>query len=119
MNSTLDKEDNFLKHKIQHYSKSKLFINNTTYTSSIILNENTDIIPWNISNSPDITIAIIKKIPKADILIIGTGITHSIIDLKIIAQSKISIEYMKTSAACSTYTLLAQEGRSVVAALIV
>ena len=51
--------------------------------------------------------------------IIGTGAKHRQLDLTILAKSRINAEIMSTKSACQTYTILAQEQRSVIAALII
>ena len=118
--SYLEKENSQLRHNIKKYSNHSIIINNQTYTDSILFSETQDIIAWTIKNYTEITIETIKNIPIPEngLLLIGTGDMHHIIDLNLIAKTNLNIECMNTKSACSTYTLLANENRPVVCALI-
>jgi uncharacterized protein len=120
MESQLIQDQNEITNKISYYQPGKIIINNQTFTESIIISETTPIKKWDISNIADISkkdIIFLKQ--QGCILIIGTGAAHIHLDLAILAKSGITAEIMSTKAACQTYTILAQEQRSVIAALII
>lgn len=120
MNSELIQEISDLKHQIQSYDCGKIIINQQAYTTPVYFSEDTEVKHWPIPNLQSLTLAALQSIcfDSDHILIIGTGQEHQTIDLQLIAKSNLSIEYMRTQAACHTYTLLAQEKRPVIAALI-
>jgi uncharacterized protein len=59
---------------------------------------------------------------KPDVILLGTGARQVFPDAIVLAESLragVGLEVMDTRAACRTYNVLVQEGRSVAAALIV
>ena len=121
MKSQLIQEQLEIKHNINSYKTKEIVINNKTIDYSIILTETSPIQSWDVTNISQITINHLQQIAKNNqnhIIIIGTGQHYQYLDLKLIAESKLNIEIMSTKSACHTYTILAQEQRLVVAALI-
>ena len=58
---------------------------------------------------------------KAEIVLLGTGATQQFPGVNVLrefARARIGIEAMDSAAACRTYNILADEGRSVVAAVL-
>ena len=108
---------------ITGYKPGCVFINNEPYTQSIIVNPETLISPWDVSQPSDLneaTLATIFKDPP-EIAILGTGDALVLPEPKIIAlfaQHRIGLEFMNTSAACRTYGVLIAEGRKATAAII-
>jgi uncharacterized protein len=108
---------------ITGYKPGCVFINNEPYTQSIIVNPETLISPWDVSQPSDLneaTLAAIFKDPP-EIVILGTGDALVLPEPKIIAlfaQHRIGLEFMNTSAACRTYGVLIAEGRKATAAII-
>lgn len=120
MESQFTKDDFEIKHKISNYQVGKITINNTIYTHSLILTETKEIQKWSISNTSEINEKSLNLLYLKDsILIIGTGPKHKQLDLAILAKAGINAEIMSTKSACQTYTILAQEQRPVIAALII
>jgi uncharacterized protein len=59
---------------------------------------------------------------KPELVIFGSGLRQKFIHpslYKSLIQNHIGLETMNTAAACRTYNILAQEGRHVVAALLI
>ena len=120
MESQFTKDDFEIKHNISNYQEGKITINNTIYKHSLILTETQEIKKWDITNISEINEKVLDFLYLKDfILIIGTGAKHRQLDLTILAKSGVNAEIMSTKSACQTYTILAQEQRSVIAALII
>lgn len=109
-----------LKHQIQHYRPGEIVVNQKSYTQPIILKETESLKFWNITSIETLSLKDLHALSTdtEDLIIIGTGQMHQQIDLSIRAQCKNTIETMHTRAACQTYTVLAQEQRHVLVALI-
>jgi uncharacterized protein len=108
---------------ITGYKPGCVFINNEPHEKSIIVNPETLISPWDvtdISGLNETTLEAIFKDPP-EIVILGTGEFLVLPEPKIIAlfaQHRIGLEFMNTSAACRTYGILIAEGRKATAAII-
>lgn len=109
-----------LEHHIQHYRPGEIIINQKRYTQPIILKELEPLKLWNITSIEALSLEDLNALTAntEDLIIIGTGQMHQHIDLSKLAQCKNPIESMQTRAACQTYTILAQEQRPVLVALI-
>ena len=122
MQSKLIQETFNLKHNINNYKSGLITINNNTYNHPIIFAENFTIEKWCINPNAAITIESLSRLKELNdqyLIILGTGSKYKQISLEIIAKLNLSIEVMATKSACHTYTILAQEQRPVLAALIV
>ncbi len=108
---------------ITGYKPDCVLINNQPYKQSIIVNPETLISPWEVTEVSDlneITLATILE-DQPEIVILGTGDSLVLPEPKIIAlfaQHGIGLEFMNTSAACRTYGILIAEGRKATAAII-
>ena len=109
---------------IRAYDAESVTINETLYTSSIILSPYKLITDWKPKSLEDLKpeyFQIVLSL-KPEVVILGTGKKLIFPDKKKLAsllQKRIGIESMDTGAACRTYTALISEGRKIVAALII
>lgn len=83
------------------------------------------VIRWEVASAQEINIDslahVITSKDKIEILLIGTGASHSQLDMRLkqeLKQHGISMDIMSTGAACRTYNILLSEERRVAAALI-
>lgn len=108
---------------ITGYKPGCVIVNNEPYHQSIIVNPETLISPWEVTDIKDLnetTLATILE-DQPEIVILGTGETLVLPEPKIIAlfaQHGIGLEFMNTSAACRTHGILIAEGRKATAAII-
>ena len=109
---------------IQSYEPGQLTIGHKKYSNSVVFSFTTLPIAWRPQTADTITQMDINALAQhqVDIILIGTGSHHQRLpdalftDLR---QSNIGIEVMSTAAACRTFTLLAADQRSVLAAVII
>lgn len=102
-------------------------VNGQRYSQSLIVTP-TSAQPWDVIGPSALNDAAFAKIDGQgfDVVLLGTGRTFVMPDLKILKAWKgtfaargVGLEVMDTSAACRTYNILCDEGRQVVAAVIV
>jgi uncharacterized protein len=96
------------------YEIGTIWVNQVPYSHSIILSPQ-QVEPWDGN---------FEKLLKDNIelVLIGTGADAKLImpeQLIIFYEKNIGVEVMNTQAACRTYNLLANEGRQVIAGLLV
>ena len=108
--------------RIHSYSAGTIVIEETTYSSSLILSSDTIIDDWqpdDISQlSPDDLDQIIDLEPELVLLGTGTRLLFPGHEITMAFYSKnIGIEVMDTGAACRAFNFLTADGRKVVAAL--
>ena len=112
------------KYQIRAYDPGAITINETVYRSSLIISPNeliTNWVPESLAALTDEHFAPILAL-QPEIVIIGTGLHFTMPPPQQLAPlylEKYGVECMDTGAACRTYTVLASEGRNVVAALII
>jgi uncharacterized protein len=119
---TLD--DNQAAYQIRAYRPGFIQINETVYTSSIVISSNQIITDWRPQALGELTQTDLQIIIplKPTILLLGTGETLLFPALELygdLINLGIGVEIMDTSAACRTYNVLTAEDRNVVAALII
>lgn len=110
---------------IRSYQHGEIIIGTQGYTHNIIVTSQ-GVVKWPISSietlqSEDFS-SVFDMPFRTELVILGTGLklvfptaeqTHSLID------AQIGFEAMDTAAACRTYNILADDGRNVVACLLV
>ena len=108
---------------IHGFDEKTIEINQTRHTSSLIITPNKLIADWPVRSCADLTQAVFSELlelaPK--ILLLGTGTNIEFPDQAVripLYEAGIGLEVMDTHAACRTYNILANEGRTVVAALM-
>ena len=140
MSSTLQPELNNGQYSITGYGNGFIEINRKKWHQSCIVSTSSDPILWEPAFIKDITessLSIIKHL-KPEIIILGTGKSHSFLPPNLICfkleeedmittflsapnnkSTSLNIECMNTAAACRTFNILASENRKVVAAILV
>lgn len=109
---------------IRAYDAVSVTINETLYTSSVIISPYKFIANWEPKSLEDLKpeyFQIVLSL-QPEVVILGTGKKFIFPDkekLTPLLQKRIGIESMDTGAACRTYTALMSEGRKIVAALII
>lgn len=111
-------------YQIQSIAFGKIRINEETYVHSLIISPNKLIPDWKPTSVESITDddLLLLLVDNPDIILLGTGEKSTILPAKklaILLEKQYHIECMNTAAACRTYTILAAEGRKVVAGLII
>jgi len=110
-------------YKLSGYESEKIIVNNTEYKHSIVVSNNTFVTNWEPQQAKKITSNDIELLITLDpeIIIIGTGMKHHFIDeaiLEVAFNKNIPVEMMSSSKACMLYTILIQEQKYVVAAIM-
>lgn len=120
LNMLLSEQQMTAPYQINAYEPGILVINNETYTTSVLVSH-TSIAPWSATAVEKLTLADFENLAEQgyEILLIGTGETQIFHHPKLLAELPIGYEVMTTLAACRTFNLLANEGRAVVAGLLV
>jgi uncharacterized protein len=121
------------------YGPHFIEVNKVSYKSSCIISTETEPIPWEPSNAEEITQENVKILFKnrPDVVLIGTGKVQIFLKESIVlikeenngnptafldgqtSSNKACADCMSTHAACRTFNLLAAEGRTVVAGLLI
>ena len=109
---------------IRAYDAESVTINETIYTSSVIVSPYKLIAGWEPKSLKDLKPEYFQTVLslKPEVVILGTGkkfIFPAKEKLIPLLQNGIGIESMDTGAACRTYAALMSEGRKIVAALII
>jgi len=110
-------------YQIQSVTFDGIKINNVIYSNSLIISPDKLIPNWKpitIDTLTDDDLLLFLAF-KPEIILLGTGERSIILPAKKLAcllEKQFHIECMNTAAACRTYTILASEGRKVVAGLI-
>lgn len=120
----LTEDVGFGSYQIQAYDAKSVTINETLYTSSVIVSPFKLITDWEPKSLEELKsehFQIVLSL-NPEVVIFGTGkkfIFPVQEKLRLLFQKRIGIESMDTGAACRTYAALISEGRKIVAALII
>lgn len=115
--------DRFDVQSISGYGPGWVGVDGEKITSSVILSSKGQRIPWQAQRFEDLGAAHFAQLAQveAEVVIFGSGsrirFPHAAW-LRPLVDRRIGIETMDTAAACRTYNILAQEGRSVAVALL-
>ena len=109
---------------IRAYTENSVTINEKTFTHSIIVQAHQLEPAWQPQSIDEIDSAAIRELAKLDteIILLGTGQQQRFPDRRLFVplyDRNIGIEVMDTPAACRTYNILLEEGRTVTAALLI
>ncbi|OGT43611.1 MAG: hypothetical protein A3F13_06625 [Gammaproteobacteria bacterium RIFCSPHIGHO2_12_FULL_40_19] len=110
--------------QINAISSGKIGINKESYTHSLIIAPHKLITNWKPTTVGAITDddLLMLLVDHPEIILLGTGERSIILPAKklaVLLEKQHHIECMNTASACRTYTILAAEGRKVVAGLII
>ncbi len=104
---------------IQSYGPGGFRIGNADYATSVLVTL-TATFPWNGELTLEALAPILESGP-IDILLLGTGARHEMLDpaLRRVLRERVNgIDTMDTGAACRTFNVLLGEGRLAAAALV-
>ncbi len=109
--------------RIDRYESGEIFLNQKSYKNSVLIHKDF-MEAWSIQSFDQVTLEILKNLNQRnpEVILIGTGdqiILPSRELLNFAQVAQIGLEIMPTRQACRTYNLMAQDGRNVLAALIV
>jgi uncharacterized protein len=110
-------------YQIKSYTATSITVNEQTFTHPILIMPNY-LAPWPIHHIHALTTDSLLELAKLapSVILLGTGPTIAMPAPAICAALGplgIGLEIMSTPAACRTYTVLASEGRKVLAALLI
>ena len=108
---------------VRSYDASGITVNETRYTTSIILSADRVTVDWSVTRVSDFDESSCQPILEhdADIVLLGTGSELRWVEPRLIAwfaSRGMGLEVMDTMAACRTFNILAAEQRRVCAALM-
>ena len=108
---------------ITHYDPDRLRINAEFFTSSVLVPWVGTPVPWDAKSTDELTPAHFEAVLalQPEVVIFGSGPRMKFVSpalYRALIDRRIGIETMDSGAACRTYTVLANEGRRVVAAIL-
>jgi uncharacterized protein len=115
--------DKFDVQSISGYGPGWIGVDGEKITRSVIISSSGERIDWPLERFEDLGAAHFAQLAlvQADVVIFGSGSRIRFPDaawLTPLIARRIGVETMDTAAACRTYNILAQEGRSVAVALL-
>ncbi|MCP5283847.1 MAG: Mth938-like domain-containing protein [Burkholderiaceae bacterium] len=109
---------------LTRHEPGRVWIGPTPYAHSVLVPHRGDVLHWEATRFEDLTAAhfdaLIALAPE--VVLFGSGARLRFPQpawLRGLIERRIGVETMDTAAACRTYNVLAAEGRSVAAALLV
>ena len=108
---------------ITRYDVDNLRVNADLYTTSVLVPWVGQPRPWNVAGVEELTPAHFEALLELDpeVVIFGSGAKLKFVSpalYRSLIERRIGVETMDSGAACRTYTVLANEGRRVVAAIV-
>ena len=108
---------------VKHYTPGKISLNTEVVEHSVIIHQD-KVVEWAPATLASLNKADIKALLafEPSVIIMGTGAEHVFPAHDLLApvyDKHIGLEIMTTEAACRTFNILADEGRDVLAALII
>jgi uncharacterized protein len=108
---------------ITRYDVDNLRVNADLHTASVLVPWVGETRPWNVTSVDDLTPAHFEALLEFDpeVVIFGSGPRLKFVSpalYRSLIDRRIGVETMDSGAACRTYTVLANEGRRVVAAIV-
>jgi uncharacterized protein len=109
---------------ISRHESSRLWVGAQAHDASVLVPWQGAVQPWVAPAAADLTPAHFERILalRPELVIFGSGPRLQFVKpalYRSLIEAGIGIETMDTAAACRTYNVLAAEGRTVVAALII
>lgn len=108
---------------ISRVEPDRLWVNGTAWTSSVLVPWRGEPVAWPAATPEALTAAHFEQLLalQPELVIFGSGARLRFVSpalQRALIERRIGVETMDTPAACRTYNVLASEGRSVVAALL-
>lgn len=124
MKITKDPLDDEIRCAIRGYGPGEIRVNDTVYTTNIILTRNRLKADWNPPPVAEWEPRVLDELLEHDpeIVLIGTGARVQLLGTPFLAHALkcgTGLETMDTAAACRTFNILVAEGRRVAAGLII
>jgi uncharacterized protein len=115
--------DKFEVQSISGYGPGWVGVDGEKITHSVIISSNGERIDWPLERFEDLGAAHFAQLAQveAEVVIFGSGSRIRFPNAAWLAplmERRVGVETMDTAAACRTYNILAQEGRSVAVALL-
>jgi uncharacterized protein len=109
---------------ISRHDASQVWVNGQPHGSSLLVPWQGEVQTWNVQRFDDLTSAHFEQILalKPELVIFGSGPRIRFAPAALyrgLIEARIGMETMDLAAACRTYNVLASEGRSVLAALLI
>jgi uncharacterized protein len=119
----IERETGVGRHLVRSYAPGTIKINDTVYTSSIVLTPEEVQPEWPPATFAELTPDHFADMAKyrPEVVVLGTGARLQFPAPAVLAplsRAGIGVEVMDTAAACRTYNILASDGRRVIAALL-
>ena len=108
---------------ITRQDPGRLWVASTPFEYSVLVPWVGEVIPWGASQLSELQASHFERILalKPEVVIFGSGVRLRFAPqglMRSLIVQRVGVETMDTPAACRTYNVLAGEGRSVVAALL-
>jgi uncharacterized protein len=102
---------------------SRVWVASTVFDASVLVPWRGEVLPWPATQTADLTDAHFEAIAalKPEVVIFGSGAQLRFVSpalMRGLMAQRIGVETMDTGAACRTYNVLVNEGRKVLAALL-
>lgn len=109
---------------ITRFEPGRVWVGGTAFKTSLLLPWAGEVLPWQASRFEDLSPAHFERIAalQPEVVIFGSGTRLRFPPpswLLALMQKRIGLETMDSAAAARTYNVLASEGRSVLAALLI
>ena len=108
---------------IPRHDAGRLWVASTPFEHSVIVPWVGEVLPWGAVEPDDLQASHFERILalRPEVVIFGSGARLRFVHpglMRALIEQRVGVETMDTAAACRTYNVLASEGRSVVAALL-
>lgn len=109
---------------ISRLDAGRVWVNAVEWRSSVLVPWRGDALPWPAARLTDLTAAHFEQLLalQPELVIFGYGAKLRFVSpalQRALIERRIGVETMDTAAACRTYNVLASEGRTVAAALLI
>jgi uncharacterized protein len=108
---------------VSRHERGAVWINGARWSCSVLVPWRGEVRPWRLDGLAALTLGHFEQVLALapEVVIFGSGERLQFVSpalYQCLIAARIGIETMDTAAACRTYNVLASEGRSVVAALL-
>ena len=109
---------------VSGHDAGRLWINGVEWSRSVLLPWRGEPVVWPVGRLDELTAAHFEQVLplQPELVIFGSGSRLRFVSpalQRALIEQRIGVETMDTAAACRTYNVLASEGRSVVAVLLI
>jgi uncharacterized protein len=109
---------------ITRHERGRLWLGPASFTHSLLVPSRGEVVPWGVDAFETLATAHFEQIAALapEVVILGTGARLRFPApalMRLLMERRIGVECMDLAAACRTYNVLANEGRSVLGAFII